>query len=303
MSEKESLRVISVPTWGIFLLFLGVVFLLQTLNVLPWGLWGTLWRFWPVLIIIIGLGILLRHYNVWLVSLLVSAMLGACLGIAIWQYGSSPLAGTVSRSYSEPMDNMESAQIEVDFTAGSLTIGSLPFGSSNFMEATSEVRGRDGGMNVDFHRQNGNGRLYLSTERANQPFWGGDGIRWDINFTGSIPLTINIKSAASNIGLELSELRVTELRLDIDAGNCKVTMPSLTGTTYVYIKSDVANIELTIPDGVVAKIRADIDLSFFNVDQTRFPKQGDYYISDNYDTAQNRIYLEIDCDVGRVQVK
>jgi len=86
VSEEKSQRVIGVPIWGIFLVFLGVVFLLQTLNVLPWGLWVTLWQFWPVLIIITGLDILLRRHNVWLVSLLVLAVLGAGLGIAIWQY-------------------------------------------------------------------------------------------------------------------------------------------------------------------------------------------------------------------------
>jgi len=299
MSEKEPQRVVGVPIWGIFLLFLGVVFLLQTLNVLPWGLWGTLWRFWPVLIIIIGLGILLRRYNVWLVSLLVLAILGACLGIAFWQYGASPSI----KSYSEPLGNMERAQIEVDFAAGNINIGSLPPGSPNFVEAESEVRGRDGSMNVDFHQQDSEGRLYLSTERVNQPFWGGDGIRWEVRLTRNIPLTLTIKSAASNMELTLSELKVTELQLDIDAGNCKVTVPSSAGTTDIKVEVDVANIELTIPDEVAAKIWADIDLSAFDVDESRFPKQGDYYISDNFDTAQNRIYLEIDSDVGKVQVK
>ena len=86
MPEEKSPRVIGVPVWGIFLVFLGIVFLFQTLDVLPWGLWRTLWRYWPVLIIITGLGILLRRYNVWLVSLLVLVVLGAGLGIAIWQY-------------------------------------------------------------------------------------------------------------------------------------------------------------------------------------------------------------------------
>jgi hypothetical protein len=299
MSGKEPRRLVGVPIWGILLLFLGVIFLLQTLNVLPWGLWETLWRFWPALIIIIGLGILLRRYNVWLVSLLVLAILGACLGIAIWQYGASPSI----KSYSEPLGDMERAQIEVDFTVGNITIGSLPPSSLNFVEADSEVRGRDGSMNVDFHQQDSEGRLYLSTERVNQPFWGGDGIRWELNFTINIPLTLNIKSAASNMELTLSELKVTELRLDIDAGNCKVTVPSSAGITDIKVEVDVANIELTIPDEVAAKIWADIDLSAFDVDEIRFPKQGDYYISDNFDTAQNRIYLEINCNVGRVQVK
>ena len=103
--------------------------------------------------------------------------------------------------------------------------------------------------------------------------------------------------------LDLSQLKVTELRLDVDAGNCKLTIPSSAGATRAYIKADVANIELTIPDGVAAKIRLDTGLSTFDVDESRFPKQGDYYVSDHFDTAQNRIYLEIDSDVGRVQVK
>ena len=87
MSEEKPQRAVGAPVWGIFLLFLGVVFLLQTTGILCWGLWGTLWRFWPALIIVTGFGILLRRYNFWLVSLLVLAILGACLGIALWQYG------------------------------------------------------------------------------------------------------------------------------------------------------------------------------------------------------------------------
>ena len=86
MADENLRRQPGIPILGIILLFLGVVFLLQNFNVLPMGLWETLWRFWPVLIIIVGLGIILRRYNVWLVSLLILAILGACLGIAMWQY-------------------------------------------------------------------------------------------------------------------------------------------------------------------------------------------------------------------------
>ena len=127
MTEKEPERVGGVPVGGIFLLFLGVVLLLQTLNVLPWSLWGALWRFWPVLIIIIGLGILLRRYNVWLVSLLILAILGACLGIAIWQYGPSPPTGVITKSHSEPLsDNFDTAQnriyLEIDSDVGRVQV-------------------------------------------------------------------------------------------------------------------------------------------------------------------------------------
>ena len=301
MSGEKPQRVLGVSIWGIFLLFLGVVFLLQTLSVLPWGLWGTLWQFWPVLIIVIGLGILLRRYNAWLVSLLVLAILGACLGIAIWQYSPSLSSGIVTKSYSEPLDSLEHAQIEIDFSAGSITIGSLSLGSPSLVEIDSEVRNSRETINVDFHQQDGEGKLYLST--VNQWFWGGDRIRWEVNFTRSIPLAISIKSAASNVELDLSELKVTELRLDVDAGNYIVTTPSRAGTCDIEIEANVANIEVTIPDGVAAKIQVDTNLSVLDVDESRFPQQGDYYMSEDFVSAENRVELEIDCDVGRVQVK
>lgn len=301
MSEQRPYRVTSAPIWGIFLLFLGIVFLLQTLNILPWGLWGTLWRFWPVLIIIIGLGVLLRPYNVWLVSLLILAVLGASLGIAIWQHGPSLSVGMVTKSYSEPLGDIEHAQIEIDFSAGSIIVGSLPPGSSNFVEADSEIRNSRNTMNVDFHQQESEGNLYLSA--TNQQFWGEAGTRWEVRFTRNIPLAINVRSAASSMELDLREFEVTELRLDVDAGNYKVTMPSSAGTSNIEIEVDAANIEVIVPDGVAARIQMDTTLSVSDVDKNRFPKQGAYYVSDNFDTAQNRIYLVIDCAVGRVQVR
>ncbi len=145
MSEQKQPREHYVPIWGIFLLFLGIVFLLQSLNVLPWVLWGTLWRFWPALIIITGLGILLRHGSVWLVSVLILALLFACLGIAIWQYEPPSAVGQTTKSYSEAPGRLERAQIEIDFAAGSLSVSSLSPSSLNFVEADSKMRNGNAG--------------------------------------------------------------------------------------------------------------------------------------------------------------
>ena len=158
-------------------------------------------------------------------------------------------------------------------------------------------------MKVDFQQQDGEGRLHLSTEQVSWRFWGEGGIRWEVRFTRDIPLTIEVKSAASNLNLDLSELKVTELRMDIDVGNYRVKMPSSTGTTHAHIKADVANLEVTIPDGVAAKIKVDVDLSAFEVNGGRFSRRGDYYISQDFDSAENRLELELDGDITRVQVK
>ena len=301
MSEQKQRREHYVPVWGIFLLFLGIVFLLQTFNVLPWGLWGTLWRFWPVLLIVVGLSILLRRYNRWLVSVLILALFFACLGIAICQYESSLPAGETIKSFSAPLDNLERAQIQINFTAGSLTMGSLPATSPNFVEADSGMK--NGDMRTSFHRQDSEATLHLRTEQTNRRFWDEDENSWEIRLTRNIPLTIDVKSAVGNLDLDLSELKVTELQMEIDAGNYIVNMPSSVGTTRAYIEANIANIEVTIPEGVAAKLKVDTDLTAFEVDESRFPKKGDYYISPDFESAENRVELEIDCDIGRVQVK
>lgn len=178
MPEGKPPREHYLPIWGIFLLFLGIVFLLQSLNVLPWGLWRTLWRFWPVLIIIGGLGILLRRYNVWMVGLLVLALLFTCLGIAIWQNEPSLPIGQTTRSYSEPLNGLERARVEVDFSAGSLTISSLPSDSPNLVKVDSRARSGDSGIMIDFRRQDDEGRLYLAREEADRSFWNEGDNRW-----------------------------------------------------------------------------------------------------------------------------
>ncbi len=292
-----------VPVWGIFLLFLGIVLLLQSLNVIPWALWGTLWHFWPVLLIIAGLSLLLRRFNVWLVSILLLAVLFACLGLALWQQGASPPTTPGATSYSEPLDTMDRAQIEIEFTAGSLTMSHLSPTSTNLVEVGTGAGTGNAGIRADFSRTGNQGRLQLSKNRVNPPFWDDNDNTWQVNLTGNVPLTLNIKSAASNLELNLKELKVTELQLDLGAGNCEVIMPTPTGTTVAYIKADVANTEVNMPEGVPAKIKIDSHLSAFEINRSRFPKQGDYYISDGFDSAQNRIYLEIEGDVGRIAVK
>jgi Na+-translocating ferredoxin:NAD+ oxidoreductase RnfD subunit len=72
MSEDKSELEREFPTGGVSLLFIGVVL-------------NTLWRFWPVILIITGVGVLLKHLNVWLVSIVLLVILFGCLWMAMLQ--------------------------------------------------------------------------------------------------------------------------------------------------------------------------------------------------------------------------
>jgi hypothetical protein len=169
------------------------------------------------------------------------------------------------------------------------------------VEVYSNTKG--GSIEADFHKQNGEGSLHLSAKGIKRFFWSGPWNNWEALLTQNIPLTLDINSSASNISLDLSNLLSSEVLVELNAGNCKVTTPSSAGTTYIKIDANVSNIEVTIPTGVAAKIQLDTNVTNIDVDRSRFPQSGDYYMSDDFVTSGKQVELKIKCNVGSVQVK
>jgi len=65
------------------LIVVGVLLLLQNFHVLPEGVWRTIWRFWPVALLIIGVNIFLRD-RPWVAGFIILLILLATVGAAIW---------------------------------------------------------------------------------------------------------------------------------------------------------------------------------------------------------------------------
>jgi len=300
MAEKRRNNPASTVIWGTTVLFLGVVFILQTTGVLPWTLWGTLWRFWPAVLILLGISILLRGYSIWLVSLLSIVILGGSLGIAIAQHG--PVMSSSMESDSIPLANLESAEVYIEFNAGRLDIGSLSSTSPELVELDYDVINGKRTLSSSLEiRGTTTAELYLSA--SHEEFWADNGVDWRVDFTRTIPLSLNVRSAGSSVDLNLRRLMLTKLTLDVDAGSFSVTLPSSAGYTSVDVDSNVANVEIDVPDNVAARILINSGLSLIDIDEDRFPQDGDSYQSPGYDNAANRVEIVIDSDIGRVEVR
>lgn len=312
MAEEEPRGSHAAIVWGAFILFIGVVILLQATGVLEWRIWGTLWKFWPVIIIIFGLGMLLHRLNVWLVSLLTLVILGGCLGIAVWQ-NSPTLSGdmrVVGESYSFPIGGLERAEAKIDFSAGSIIVEKLAANSTNLVEAEAT---HDGERYLRSERQQrvtmiseftqGGVVGSLSLKPTNQQFWSKWDVGWRLGFNQQIPLSLDLRCDGAYVALDLRDLEVNVLYLEMDVCNGRLKLPASAGDTVINIDMDVSNLEITVPEGVAVKIKADVNLSMFRIDTERFPRQGDYYISPDYASATNRIEFNILCDVSRLVIK
>ena len=61
--------------WPSILIGLGIILLLQNFGLLSWSMWASLWRFWPLILVLIGLELFLQGSARALVGLLLGALL------------------------------------------------------------------------------------------------------------------------------------------------------------------------------------------------------------------------------------
>jgi len=289
----------------IILIAIGVLFLLNNFGLLPWGVWELVWRFWPLILILVGLDILIGWSRSGIATAL-ALILGlllilGCLLAAI--YCGPPERGMEMESLVQEMGGVGEADIEIKLAAGELIIGSLT-DSPNLMEGQFQYRGEGLRASKSFEVLDSKGRLRLESRRG-AFFWpfGGRGYRWDIELTPQIPLALSIETGIGGAALDLRGLQVASLDLKVGVGSVNVVFPASAGLTIAKVDGGVGDLTLEIPSNVAAMIKMDLGIGSLDIDEGRFPKSGDRYLSPDFATAENRLELEVDGGIGRISVR
>jgi hypothetical protein len=102
--------------------------------------------------------------------------------------------------------------------------------------------------------------------------------------------------------LDLRDMSITDLKLETGASDTKLTLPSK-GRFRADLDLGAASLEVIVPDGLSARIHASVGAVDMKVDQARFPRNGNYYQSSDYDTAVNSVDMTIDAGAASIQVR
>ena len=293
-----------VPIVALLLIAAGVTLLLQNLGIVRWELWLEIWRFWPVLVIAIGVGLIFGRRLRWLSAGIVVALIaGAIIGAAL--LAESGWRAAVHH-ISEPLDETRSLDVWVAFGAGSLTIDSLSDGSPSLFEGAFESRCPPPEVSFRRHGDAAN----LDVEREDLDFemdpgglslclWEAD---WRLSLSRVPEASLDLGTAAASIDLDLTDLRVESLYINGGAASVDIRMPANAGDVDAVIGVGAASIDVWIPQGVEARIVNNTDLSSFDV-SPRFPLSGRIFQSSGYLDAKNRVYLEVIGAVSSVSVR
>lgn len=304
MADRGGGRSPFVAILAVVLVLVGLAFLFQNFGLLRWGLWGTLWRFWPVLLTVLGIYLLIGRSRPGLAAALSLVAVAAAFALS-WASGGPSGSGPDSRgSFSETLGSLQRAQVTMEFGAGELTLDSLPATSPELVAGEFQHRGVDQAIEKKFQTQDGIGRLELSSPLAMGRFLGDFRQSWQVRLTPRIPLELNIKAGASRGELNLTNLLLSHLRLDIGASQATISLPQAPlGLLEAVVKAGAANLTIVVPEGVAARIRPQAGLASLKLDEKRFPRAGEFYASPGFAQASNRIELQIEGGLARIEIK
>jgi hypothetical protein len=212
---------------------------------------------------------------------------------------------TESEEVSIPLEGAKEARISITHAAGRLAVGAGA-GTDQLARGTF-VGGLDYKVNragdvLDLNmRVQGQGLMvallpwkWVKTR----------GAEWAVELNGGVPLDLKIEGGASENQLDLSGLQVKELEIETGASSTKLTLPASAGHTRAEISCGAGAVEVRVPAGVAARLRVHSTMAEVKVDRRRFPRvSSGLYESPDYETAQNRIELDVSASLGGFELR
>ena len=292
---------------GLLLAALGVLLLLTTTGVVSFGIWLELADYWPLLVILIGVELILvqRPFLV-RAGVIVLTLAGAIVAasFSLPEYDpNEPLRTT----YVEPLRDAETLYLDMAFIGGNVELISDTPGAGTLARLlAADFKSRP--ARVVREQSDGNIRFYVMSSGPFLRHSSADGFTrhetrvsfpvgladWSLIVSPNVEVEIEISSVATDLDLDLRNLNVRRLSVEAGMSDLRVQLPDDAGQTHVDIAAGAANVELVVPRGVAARIDVAAPLKSAWINPVRFIEADDEFWSPGYLEARNRVSIDIE---------
>ncbi len=284
----------------LMLVFLGIMFLLINLGVLDSSVWSNLWRYWPVLLIVLGIDALFQRPSP---GSAIASAIGTVVTIAVvfvliswfapeaWVRDAQPL--------SQSLGGATAADIRLECTDCAIRIApgdpSLP--SARLLEGEIDIR-RDEKLTRSTRRDGEVLHFTLrSTPRLPIPLSARHALAsWDIAFQPEVPISLSVETGGA-CTLDLRDLSLSSADLQTGDSLSIVWLPREQDTT---VTVSGARITITVPN--------DSGIRIYGIPHAELTTPANYTYeedsasSENYDEALYRIDIILRPGAGRVEI-
>jgi hypothetical protein len=290
---------------GIFgpllLIFLGVIFLFNNLNIIQWSVWDVILRFWPVLLIGAGLDLILDQRSAWgsaIALILVLAIIGGGIALLGEPNGTNAEVEQVVISGG----GADRVSLLLDPAIGYVQLSSGPRGQTDLLQGKlASARGEQ----IEQQQAGAGKRLEIAIRTRGwtvMPFLitSFDRPAWDLELRPDTELELDLDLGIGKAEVDLRQLRPIDVQVHTGIGEAQVMLPDHGGQVRVEVGIGQLTIELPSTAGVRIQVDSGIGTT---VIPTEFTMRDGSYFSPGYDQAEQKIDLILDIGIGTVIVR
>ncbi len=296
-------------TGALLLIIAGLVFLYANLRP-DWNPWPLISRYWPVLLIVLGLGKLWdvlrapgppgpsgappkrRRSGETFALFILLVLLAAAF------YRGHSRSRFVHETKSVDIQHATSVRASVDMPNGELTISG---GAPNLLDASFDYNEADGTPDVSYDVSGADGRLNIS-QTGGGPHFTRDDERWQLRVNNDAVHDLKIQMGAGQGNLNLSGIHLQRLDVEIGAGEI---IADLTGDwsqdVDVQVQGGVGSATIRLPKNVGVRVRAQGGIGSISVDGLRH--DGDYYVNDAYGKSPVTMKVDVQGGIGEIRLR
>jgi hypothetical protein len=286
---------------GIIFIGLGALFLLRNLGYIHWITLGSLWRFWPLILIVIGINTIFRQHTLvaiitWIT--LFAVLIGYGLSApqpASWHQVSQTITEDGRPITIETVPQIEEASFNLNAGAMRLTLNGTD-------DALMEAFGFPGTYQHQFSRTSDNrAAVRLSSTSMFTP-GRQESFRGTIGLNRDILWDVEIEMGAVSSMLDFSEIPLRELDIKVGAGDLTLILVEQEQDANIQISAGASNIVIHVPRNISAQIKTSNVLTQTTMDDRYWNREGNTSYSVGYDPRQPTLNIEVEMGVGRLEI-
>lgn len=241
--DNTSFKVVERITGALSLIGLGVIFILNTTGVVPWGVWGYMisivFSIWPIFLIIAGINIIAGNSNIskialnllwflfisvfWLFVILTYPE-SKIYNLSIQNFfnisNESRVEDTKEINISEYSEDLDSINYEYSITAGEVNIND-DISINEYITLNSKYYNNHGTPKLEADENEDLLKISLSQEFSNRWLWfGREGLEYSSKINNNeLETSIDLNLTAGRANIDLDEISVDSLNVNMTAGS------------------------------------------------------------------------------------
>jgi hypothetical protein len=240
---------------GLTLIGLGGFLLATTTGMLPWSFWLDAARFWPVLIVGLGIRIMFERSGAPWGTLLSPLLILGTLGWVAQGAHVEPAPREWTERVAERPQGAESFTLDARLTRSRLQLQARELPAGRLLEGRSGALHDHGRLEVRGEAQEPEVRL-ATRAAAGWALVSGPQERWDLGVTEALPLHLRLAGAMDATRADLRRARLAGAHLVGAFNDVELKLPPPEGIAVIRVSGAFNHVHLIVPAGTpVAVVR------------------------------------------------